>query len=302
MVEVGQESSSYRKIGEHDSGANSVSWRHDGEEFATSGQDGLVKVWHAKTGRLLHELPAGDLWSSKVAYNPKTTELATSGGKFLKVWDGEKSLVYESNDHASTIADIAWNPDGSGIAVAAYYGVSVHVPKKKKSPRKYEWKGSSLVLSWSPDATYIATGEQDSTVHFWYRKSGEDAQMSGFPTKVLELSWDLTGRWLATGGGSTVCLWDCSGAGPAGRGPRQYSGHTGKLTQLAFQPDGELLASADADSLLLLWDPMNNYQAVDAGRLSAPASCMRWAQAGMIAVGQQDGSNVSIFQTSAEEQ
>ena len=40
--------------------------------------------------------------------------------------------------------------------------------------------------------------------------------MYGFPTKVLELSWNSTGRWLATGGSSSVILWDCSGKGPAG--------------------------------------------------------------------------------------
>ena len=44
---------------------------------------------------------------------------------------------------------------------------------------------SSLALAWSPDSKYIVTGEQDSTVHFWNRKSGEDAQMSF--SKVLEL-------------------------------------------------------------------------------------------------------------------
>ena len=139
---------------------------------------------------------------------------------------------------------MSWNPDGSGIAVAAYNGITVHSPKKQKKPRKYQWKGSSLVMAWSPDSKYIVTGEQDSTVHFWHRKSGEDAQMHGFPSKVLELSWDSTGTWLATGGGKQIALWDCSGEGPAGRRPRLYKEHTNKVTQLAFQANGEILASS----------------------------------------------------------
>ncbi len=40
--------------------------------------------------------------------------------------------------------------------------------------RRYVWKGSSLVLAWSPDATMFATGDQDQTVHFWYADSGKD--------------------------------------------------------------------------------------------------------------------------------
>ena len=114
-------------------------------------------------------------------------------------------------------------------------------------------KVRALCWAWSPDAKYMATGEQDSTVHFWHVKSGRDAQMWGFPTKVRELSWDPSGRWLATGGGASPCLWDCSGKGPMGRKPRQYDAHSNKLTQLVFQSDGELLASADADAKLFLW-------------------------------------------------
>ncbi|MCP4191142.1 MAG: WD40 repeat domain-containing protein [Planctomycetaceae bacterium] len=210
------------------------------------------------------------------------------------MWNEQREISYESSDHASTIADVGWNPDGSGVGVAAYYGISLHVPGKQSKPRKYSWKGSSLALAWSPDTKYIATGEQDSTVHFWHVKSGEDAQMWGFPTKVLELSWNSSGRWLATGGSDTVVLWDCSGKGPSGRKPREYQAHTNKLTQLAFQPDGQLLASADTDAFLFLWDPIKHKKIVGGLSLSSPASCMQWRDGGRLAVGQKDGKVVVL--------
>ena len=40
------------------------------------------------------------------------------------------------------------------------------------------------MIPWSPDGKYIATGDQDSTVHFWIMSTGDDLQMSGYPTKV----------------------------------------------------------------------------------------------------------------------
>jgi len=200
-------------------------------------------------------------------------------------------VVFESTDHASTIADVGWNPDGSGVAVAAYYGVTLHVPGKQKRPRKYEWKGSSLVLKWSPDGKYIATGEQDSTVHFWHVKSGEDAQMSGFPTKVMELAWESSGQWLATGGGSVICLWDCTGPGPAGRQPRQCEMHPTKVSQLGFQPDGKILASTDAE-FLMLWDPTNYEKVIGGAALSSATSCLKWCKGGKLIVGQHDGTIV----------
>ena len=286
------DSAHFTCIGQHAGGANSLSWSHDGTEFATAGHDGLVKSWDAKSGQLLCELQAGDPWVTKAVYNPRRNVLATAAGRHLKVWNEKREPFYESSEHESTIADMGWNPDGSGVATAAYNGITLHVPGKQRQPRKYIWKGSSLVLAWSPDAKYIATGEQDSTVHFWHVKSGEDAQMRGFPTKVLELAWDYSGRWLATGGGASVCLWDCSGKGPAGRMPRQYNAHLNKLTQLVFQPDGELLASADADGLLFLWDPLKYDKVIGGCALSSPASCLRWCKGGKLAVGQQDGKVV----------
>ena len=288
----------FRLLGNHSGGTNSVAWRLDGSEFATAGHDGLVKIWDGKSGDLLTSLDAGDRWVAKVAYSPRRNTLATAAGRQLKLWTDQHQGFYESKDHDSTIADIGWHPDGSAIAVAAYNGVTVHVPGKQWQPRKYTWKGSSLVLAWSPDAKYMATGEQDSTVHFWHVKSGEDAQMWGFPTKVLELSWDSTGRWLATGGGASICLWDCNGPGPAGRAPRQFDAHLSKLTQLAFQPDGRLLASADTEGYLFLWEPFQHNKVIGALSLSAPATCLRWLKGGKLAVGQRDGT-VALFELQA---
>lgn len=298
LIDNHGDSAFFKLLGQHAGGANALSWRADGSEFATAGHDGLVKIWDGKSGEQLGELDAGDPWVAKVAYAPRRSVLATAAGRHLNLWNEQREAFYDSSDHASTIADLAWNPDGSGLAVAAYNGITLHVPGKQSQPRNYTWKGSSLVLAWSPDAKYMATGEQDSTVHFWHVKSGEDAQMWGFPTKVLELSWDSSGRWLATGGGASICLWDCSGKGPAGKKPRQYEGHLNKLTQLAFQPDGNLLASADADGFLFVWDPIKHDNVIGGLSLAAPASCLRWCKGGKLAVGQRDG-NVVLFEIQA---
>ncbi|HAY79394.1 MAG TPA: hypothetical protein DCY79_06260, partial [Planctomycetaceae bacterium] len=282
-------------IGQHAGGANSLSWRCDGAEFATAGHDGLAKIWDGTSGQELSSLEAGDLWVAKTVYSPRRNVLATAAGRHLKLWNERRDAFYESSDHSSTIADVGWNPQGPGIATAANNGFTLHLSDETAEPRKYRWRGSSLVLQWSPDAKYMVTGEQDATVHFWYVKSGKNAQMRGFPTKVLALSWDSSGQWLATGAGPSFLLWDCSGKGPTGRQPRQYDAHSSKLTQLVFQSDGDLLASADADGFLFLWDPIQHDKVIGGVLLSSPASCLRWCKGGKLAVGQQDG-NVVVFE------
>ncbi|HEY7355805.1 MAG TPA: WD40 repeat domain-containing protein, partial [Ktedonobacterales bacterium] len=104
--------------------------------------------------------------------------------------------------------------------------------------------------------TYIATGEQDSTIHFWVVQTGQDLQMWGYETKALQLSWNHTGRYLATGGSASIVIWDCSGKGPEGTTPQMLKGHTAPVSALAYQPRGALLASGGQDGRVALW-PMD---------------------------------------------
>jgi hypothetical protein len=56
--------------------------------------------------------------------------------------------------------------------------------------------------------------------------------MSGYPTKIRELSWHANSRSLATAGGPSVVVWDFSGKGPAGSKPISLDHHKKFLTQL----------------------------------------------------------------------
>ena len=177
--------------------------------------------------------------------------------------------------------------------MAAYFGVTLHIPGK--GVRQYEWKGSSLVLSWSPTAKYLVTGEQDSSVHIWYVKTGKDSQMTGFATKVLELSWHRSGDCLATGGSDSIILWDCSGAGPEGREPRMLEAHATRLTQLTFQSRGDDIASADADGIVMLWTPLRSSEPYFFRGFDSMITRLAWSSDDQrLAVGERDGKVTSI--------
>jgi WD40 repeat protein len=42
-------------------------------------------------------------------------------------------------------------------------------------------------IAWSPNGNFVASGNQDSTVYFWFIEGGEDLQMTGYPAEVREL-------------------------------------------------------------------------------------------------------------------
>jgi WD40 repeat protein len=239
----------------HGFGTTAVSWSPRGRLLASAGQDGKVKLWSTATGELHLALDGGAAWVERVAWSPDGTLLASAAGRSVRLWDSAGKLVREYGNQPSTVADIQWKPKTRELASAAYGRLAFFDPDNAEPIRTLDWKGSQLVLAWSPDGKHLATGDQDATVHFWIIKTGEDLSMCGYPSKVRELSWDCTSRYLATGGGAVPCVWDVSGKGPAGSTPLQFEGHAANITGLAFQHAGPLLASACGDGLLMLWHP-----------------------------------------------
>jgi WD40 repeat protein len=258
----------------HGFGTAALAWHPALPLLASAGQDGQVRVWECPThdpaadgcatsGGERLTLPGGAAWVERVAWRPDGALLASAAGRKLRVWAADGALIREWSDFPSTIADLAWLapaflPPGVGngepvLVAAAYGGLSLWLPDRDAPLARFEWKGSSLALAASPDGRYLATGDQDASAHFWMVESGEDLQMFGYPTKVRELSWDASSRFLATGGGPAVTVWDCGGAGPEGARPRVLDWHTNYVSAVAFQRRGPLLASGGLDFQLALW-------------------------------------------------
>jgi len=243
----------------HAPGTLSLSWSSDGAYLASSGLDGNAYVHAAADGELLATLPGDARWAACVAFEPAGERLATTSGKRLRLWGRDGTLLVAWPERSSTILDIAWRPVEAGppaIATTSYGAVGLYDPLRTlASSRELRWQGSSLVLAWSPNAKYIATGDQDRSVHFWITKTGRDLQMSGYPRKVRELTWHHSSRYLATGGGHFPCIWDCGGRGPAGTTPLQLDFHEEPVSALAYQHKGGRLASGALDGSVALWAP-----------------------------------------------
>lgn len=243
----------------HGFGTTALDWHPSGTLLATAGQDGKAKLWDVATGAERAALAGGAGWVDRLAWSPDGKILATAAGKKVRLWDVTGQQLREYAKHGATVADLAWRPGANVLAVGAYGGVTLYDPAQEESIRVFEWKGAPLRLAWSPDGKVLSHGNQDATVHFWYADPGEVLQMSGFPTKVRELSWDYSSRYLATGGGAAVCVWDCGGKGPDGTKPQMLLDDKAELplTAVAWQRRGFLIASTGHDGRVLLWQPAN---------------------------------------------
>lgn len=266
----------------HGFGTAAIAWQPGGTLLASVGQDGKVRLWDTVTGQEAKALEAGASWAEKLAWHPSGTLLATAAGKKARVWAAAGELVRELPPQAGTVMDLAWRPGTQHLTLLAYGAATTYDPAQgTETVKMLAWKGSPLALAWSPDGSILAHGNQDSTVHFWYYDEARDLQMWGYQTKVRELAWDYTSRYLATGGGAVVCIWDCQAGpgGPEGSKPQMLEGHEGNLTALGYQARGFLLASAGLDGRVLLWQPTNRRgpQVGDFKFPSGEASSLAWS-------------------------
>jgi WD40 repeat protein len=142
----------------HEFGTLSLSWRADGSVLATGGKDSQARLWDAASGRLLHSLEAGKDWVEQVAFSPSGDLLMTASGRTVRLWSGSGELLRDYPPHPSTVADVQWQPNELFFATAAYGQLATFGPEVIEPAKRFAWKGSILTIAWSPDGSYIATG------------------------------------------------------------------------------------------------------------------------------------------------
>jgi WD40 repeat protein len=266
-----------RALKGHSFGTTSLSWQPGGRSLASSGQDGKARIWDVDTGAELAALDAGAPWVERVAWSPSGEWLVTAAGKKLRLWNAKGELVRAFADESATIADVKWGDKAGEFASAGYGGVAFWNISAEQPSTRFAWKGSVLALAWSPNGKFIVGGAQDASVHFWYTADGKDLEMSGYPQKVRELSWDPTSTLIATGGGNQITIWNCSGKGPAGTAPIGFELHQQPLTGLVFQNRGQMLASACSEGRIALWLPGGRKKTLAQTKVDQGVSSLLWA-------------------------
>lgn len=275
----------------HEDGTNVLGWSPDGRLLASGGQDGKVKLWDPAAGQHLSSLSLGGGWVEHLAWSTRkgASELAAAAGRKLALLGADGTLRHQFPDAPKTLAALAWQPAGGCLAAAYFGGVCLWDADDHIVQKEFPYGNGIQSLVWSPDNRWLVSGNQDPSVHLWLPDEDQEFHMSGYESKVKELSFDPKGRWLATSGGHDACIWDCAGAGPEGREPQMYP-HDKPVCAVAFQNKHGLLATASSDGVLMLWSPDRRQPLRATVRMPSPATKMRWSpDDNYLAIGSEKG-------------
>ena len=284
----------------HADGCDALAWRPDGKALATAGRDGKWKLWDAATGNALAEHEAGAMWAEHLAWSAKPIAdhghlLALGAGNKVTLWNEAGESVGESMKVAKIISEIAWIMGGATLAIATSNEVIVRDALDNTDERVFKSRDPILNMAFSPSGKWLMTGNQDCSVHVWNTDNGAEMHMRGFAAKVRQLAWHRGSRWLATGGGPTISVWDCSGKGPEGRTPLLLEWHPDQISALHYQPQGDWLASGARDGSIAVWSPTQRQNQISRAKIESGVTRVTWSPDGNLLAATGECGEVQVL-------
>jgi len=263
-------------------------WLPDSIQIVTAGQDGTARLWNAWSGELIATLRGHQGPITALAFNPEGRWLVTASEDLsARVWDltpnerGVPFLLTVLQGHRLGLTAVAFSPDGRWLVTASQDGTTQvwNTADLTGAPITLQGNDKAITtLAISPDSNWLVIGDAGGDVHMWDLTSLDARRsllLSGHKLAITAMRFSSNGRWLVTGSQDhTARLWDLADSKTQ---PIVLDQGGDAVTQVAFSPDAEYLAVANADGKALLWAIQSQTQVAQFGGHNGPVHDIAWS-------------------------
>ena len=151
---------------------------------------------------------------------------------------------------------VIFSPSGDHVAIGYDTGIidiwDVSTGQRLLDPSQSPHSASVMVLTFSQNSVFIASGAADATVHVWDISSGNlKHSLAHHEGPILCLSFSSSDDLIASGSDDTSIV---TSSVHSGQRVRIFKGHTSKVNSISFSPDSGCIASGSDDQTIRLWD------------------------------------------------
>ena len=249
----------------HSAQVLSMTYRPDGKQIATYGEDQTIRLWDPSTGQQITLIraefaPPNLERTPLITYSLDGRRIAShsrwqGAAGTSRLWDattGREIAVlakWQQGPHP-----VAFSSDGKRVAVGS--GTYVYLCDAITGHRLAELAphtGRVDFLAYSPNGGRIAS-KSGNIIHLWDSESGNKIGVLGdHAAEIASLVFSPDGSRLVSGSKypeNAARLWDAA----TGRPLAVLAGHKNEISTVAFSSDGKRVATASTDQTARLWD------------------------------------------------
>jgi WD40 repeat protein len=232
-------------------GLRAAAFGTNGDEIATAGADGKVRVWRVADRRVV--------WTQ--TFKGVVRQVALSGPRVAAAWSGANKVSHVAlldSSNGRLLADLhgttlEFSRDGSLLATGDRDSLArVYQSDDGTLVHTYGHTGPVTSVDFRRDGKRLATASVDGAVRVWEVSTGYRLLLMPSGTSTVESArYSRDGRYIVSAGADGVArVWDARNSRPL----VTFSGHRNTVTDASFSRDGHLVITASDDGTARIWD------------------------------------------------